>query len=952
MVMGNKRFLLFLAVCLLFVGAWGRAEAEPTAVSQPAPTVEIGPNQITIVWQTPPINFEPDERGGLLPVIPGYKNFADPGAYVLPTHSVLIALPPTAVPQLNITAQPSRFVQLDQPLAVAGQAEGVLRDQNDQIIGGAFVPADQPSGEAPAAVTLEEIGKMRGIRLARVTFSPIQSPNGQQIELLAGASVTIRWASEPAFAGAPDLTDPLILQVAEMVVNPAHVQTDRVAQTAVSMSGAAGQTAVIEVSETGITAVSYQDLVNAGFSLVGVNPAKLQLTRNGTPVAMEWSGDADAQFESGEKLFFYAEPGFSRWSRFDTYLLHVDANNGARIATTAPSLSGLSTGQRTATWLIEQNNIYTPSCYCGYLPTGRDGDRWVWDDLRQPGRPTNSYTFTVPSIDTSKTADLTAWFIGFTSVSSASPDHKVALSLNGTSLGSVTWDGKTAVTTTATIPVSVLKQTTDNTLTLTLPGQTGVPIDGVWFDGAALRYKLGTATVGHTIQFTGEATARKYTTVLNHTSGVRVYDITNPNAPVKLSNPQISGSSVTFGESGSGVRTYVVTNSAGVKSPTAVRLQQSLATTAVSTVDYLIISHPDFIGELTPLIDLRSGQGLAVAVEDVTKIYDVYNNGRPSPGAIRTFLEDAYATWSPTYVLLVGDGTADPKQYLDSTSETWLMPYLTQIDPWIGEVPSDNQYVAVDGADVIPDMLVGRLSVNSAAETAVVVNKIVNYEQNPVSGVWGREVVVIADNTDTAGNFVAQSNNLIADYIPHPWEATPIYYQPPFSTVEKVVQNITRQWNEGSGLLLYSGHSSTHQWGAERYFHLDDVTALINTHRLPVVLQMTCLTGSFHRSDFETLDEALLRHENGGAVAVWGSSGLGVATGHEALSTGFFDSLLMKGEPTLGTAVLAGKLRVLTHAPIHDELVDTYTLFGDPAMQFNINVPTGYNSYLPVLEGN
>jgi hypothetical protein len=160
---------------------------------------------------------------------------------------------------------------------------------------------------------------------------------------------------------------------------------------------------------------------------------------------------------------------------------------------------------------------------------------------------------------------------------------------------------------------------------------------------------------------------------------------------------------------------------------------------------------------------------------------------------------------------------------------------------------------------------------------------------------------------------------------------------------------VQQSWQNGTGLLVYTGHSSIHQWGAERFFHLDDVANLSNGARLPVVLQMTCFTGSFAQPFWDTLDEALLRHPNGGAVAVWGATGLGVGTGHDALASGFLQSLIGQNEVGLGTAVLSGKLNLFTNRPANLDLLDTFTLFGDPATQYNTDFWAGISVYLPLI---
>jgi hypothetical protein len=45
---------------------------------------------------------------------------------------------------------------------------------------------------------------------------------------------------------------------------------------------------------------------------------------------------------------------------------------------------------------------------------------------------------------------------------------------------------------------------------------------------------------------------------------------------------------------------------------------------------------------------------------------------------------------SPGYVLLVGDGHYDYNRVTTQTLPNLLPPYLAYVDPWWGEVPTDN----------------------------------------------------------------------------------------------------------------------------------------------------------------------------------------------------------------------------------------------------------------------
>jgi hypothetical protein len=301
-------------------------------------------------------------------------------------------------------------------------------------------------------------------------------------------------------------------------------------------------------------------------------------------------------------------------------------------------------------------------------------------------------------------------------------------------------------------------------------------------------------------------------------------------------------------------------------------------------------------------------------------------------------------------VLLVGEGHYDPKNYAGSSPENYIPAFLKTIDPWLGETAADNRFVTLDGGDRLPDMLIGRLPVADESQLSIVVDKLVAYQINPPSGDWGDKVMFITDNVpdpDGAGDFQAEAAWIINQYIKPPYSAN--WIQLTNNTLENVRTDMLDGFNEGRGILMYNGHASVHQWAVERILHVDDVVTLSNDVH-PVVLEMTCFTGSFHWPWLTSLDVTMLRQPNGGASAVWGATGLGLATGHRSLSSGFFSSLVNQNNDVVGSATLAGKVQLAADHPEYLDLVDTFTLFGDPAMRLNISGASfAYELFLPVV---
>lgn len=943
-------FILLFLLGLLAREAGAARTATPAA---PNPAVTVVDDGVLLAWQAP----EPIREvtaGGVRITMPGFESLEEPGKPVVPVASVLVAVPPGAEPGLTVATGGERVEALPEKVALAPRPEGVTRGADGQIAGGRYVATTTAAPFDPPPVAYEEAGIVRGIRLGRVTFYPARpAEDGLHVVTRVTARLTFGAQNHPIRPGSRashevPRPDPLQEAVRALVVNPGQARARPAAPSASLAAEDGPLTAMIEVSEPGLTAVAYDDLAGAGYPVATANPHNVHVARDGVEVRAEWDGDADGSFEPGERFLFYADPAFSRWARTDVYVLWADDSPGLRMSSQDGAPGGLAGGSVSVRTVAERNLLYTPECACGSLPPGRDGDRWVWDDLRRPGRPDNEYAIALPTVNGSAAATLTLWLIGFTDVDAA-PDHEVSVTLNDSYLGSVTWDGKEAVTRTLSIPAGTLQAS--NQLALSLPGLAGVPVEGVWLDAAAVEYARGNAAVETQVRFRGETPYRAYTLSLAATAGVRAYDVTVPAQPARLTGVHVDGDEVRLGDRMAGRRQYAVTAEAGVLSPAAVRVRSELQTAAVAGADVIMIAPDAFIAALDPLVGLRESQGMTVAVESLAAIFDNVAEGEATPEAIRTYLADAYTTWQPrpATVLLVGDGTNDPKQYKEDSRVSWLPPYLADVDPWSGEAPADNRFAAVDGDDILPDMAIGRLPVNSLEEAETVVAKIVGYEADAPFGDWNGRVTLVADDRDSAGDFAAQSDALAEAFVADPWRGEGVYYTPPDNAVGDVQKAIAQKWSHGRGLMIFTGHSSVHQWGAERFFHLDDVAALDNGGRLPVVLEMTCFTSSFQHPYWDTLDEALLRREGGGAVAIWGPTGLGVATGHRLLAEGFLDSLMVQNEPALGAAILAGKVNLMAQQPAHKDLVDTFTLLGDPATRYNLDFWPGFASHLPVV---
>ena len=940
------------------------------------PDIRTTADSISIGWRSGPVSISKigvDQDHAIQ--IPHFVNDATPGHYALPQQSILIALDRGAEPEIEIIREviDTEIEAQNIVVPVAPIPSGVVRDVSGEIVGGRFLPptaVDQDPSTIPspipvAPVTIEEVGTMAGVRLARIRFSPLQISNAgivthqiEELELVvhldrsknnSGNGVGESGRSD-SFQTSQNSS--LVKNVKNLVVNPDHVALEpqppstRTADFQPDREGV-----IMEIGESGLISVSYEWLSEQGVDLSTLNLTNLHLMHQGEAIPYLLDGNGDDRFETGEALKFYAPPFFSRWSQTDRYLLVEEATPGLRMGDENAVPNGEPAGQLLQSVTFEEDLIYTPNCVCGAIPAGRDGERWTWGELRLPGQPVWSESFSLQAVDVSQESELTIWLQGITALFQPE-DHLVKISLNGAALDEVVWDGKNEIEVNLTVPAGLLISDGTNELSLEILERENISIDGIWIDAFRLAYVAAPQRSGNFSsaerRFAANGVAQRYSLSNGEGWNGSLFNITDPTA-TRILTPNIENNVLDWRDP-AGVtepQSYFWAGPADEVEPLGAKQARQLTGRSANGGSYIVIAPAEFIPALVPLTSLRANEGWSVVVEPVEAIYDQFGHGLPTPESIRAYLSWAYTEWEtrPEMVLLVGDGTNDPKQNLEESLATHIPPYLAVVDPWLGETAADNQFVAIDGDDNLPDMIIGRLPVNSLSETETVVEKIVTYETSPPVGNWSSDILLVADNSDHAGNFASSNESVTAPFLDDSLSVKRLNFNDETSTGEMWNQKVTARWTSGASLIMFNGHASIHQWAVERFMHVDDISSLRNGAQLPVVLGMSCFTSSFQINDEPTLDESLVRSESGGAIAVWGPTGLGVSTGHDALASGYFESVYQENNPRLGDATLAGKLKLAQVQPEYDDLIDTFTLLGDPAMK--INMATGRYLSMP-----
>jgi hypothetical protein len=492
-------------------------------------------------------------------------------------------------------------------------------------------------------------------------------------------------------------------------------------------------------------------------------------------------------------------------------------------------------------------------------------------------------------------------------------DHRVGVELNGVAVGELTFHDQSEGLAKFAVDHSILQEGGNSVRLTGLAGESDISL----VDYLRVSYQHLLTADNDALRLT--ATGKQRITV-DGLSGesIRVFDVTDPDSPEEILGQieqQKTGYAVTFASPGEGERELLITTSeqrlAGVKLDRPSNLHTQNAS-------LIIITRGEFIDSLKPLVALRQSQGLSVALVDIDDIYDEFSFGEKTPYAVRNFLSYANLNWKkkPSFVLFGGDASLDPRNYL-GFGDTDLVP-TKLIDTEFMETASDDWFTDFDG-NGIADIATGRLPARTEEELSAMVSKITGYEQSGPSD----EALLVADANE--GFDFEQASTELKSLIPDSLRITQINrgrLDPEMARSSLFEALYRRQF-----LVNYAGHGSANQWRGDLLTD-DDALALRNEH-LPMFVMMTCLNGYFQDPALDSLGEALMKAEQGGAVAVWASSGVTVPADQALLNQELYRLLFNRGEAiTIGEAVMRAKTSVRS-----SDIRRSWVLLGDPALR-------------------
>lgn len=953
--------------------------------------------EIIVELETPEFIFE--EGSSVLGpckriVAPGYKQSGVPGEPQLPLHVDLVGVPPTG--NVSVEVRHMQSVTLSGDLNICPAPMAVSQAGADEVV--RYV--EEPTVPEPAVyeqdafypqqlATVTELGFMRSQRLARLVIYPFQVNHVTgQLVYHRTIQVAIRF-SEGAMqtSGESVVEDEGFERVMQgVLLNYDMARSWR----GVPLTGQEVETWMppadayrVHVTETGIHRLTFDDLAAVGFPIALIDPGQIRMLHNGQEIAIRITGAITETFGPQNELLFYGEAADERFAATNIYWLTLQPAQETLNSSENPESVGLrmevSSNSRAnqavpETLFMAQVHLEENANYVSSLPMEPGYDHWYGRRITAVGAGVAAHQDVVLPLG-QVGGGATPARLELALAGNVRGTHHIRLYVNRTQVYDGSWQDRTYQT--IEVPFSQdLLQDGDNTVRIQLvndrPGQT---VDMAYIDWLRLAYVRQLAAHENYVDFTNRGPGNwKYSISGFDQPDVEAYDVTDP-TKVRLVVGVREGQNFLFSDYQATARRYIVSTPERRLTPLKIeRAGTADLRTAASSVDYIVIAHPELVNAVRPLVDFRIRRGLNVQLVNLQHIYDQFNYGRASAEAIQNFLSYAYKNWpAPAlrYVLLVGDGNYDPLGYLESSERSLLPPYLAMVDPDLGETAADNRYATIVGDDLLPDLAIGRFPAKTPADVAAMVEKSLRYEQAPTDPSWNQAMLFVADDLDGGGGAFRNFSDAIADgyiettagrlpLLPDAYVKTKLYLGQECEDGAPAVncrQEIVNEFNKGLLFVSYVGHGAKQYWAEEQLLNQAALFQLTNEDRLPIMLPMTCLEGFFHEAEAnsDAFGELIVRTPKHGAVASWSPTGFGLASGHDYLETGFFLALFHQGLTTLGEATVYGKVHMLANAPPgkYDDLINTFVLFGDPALGVRLAgqepVVDMQSQFLPIL---
>jgi hypothetical protein len=657
----------------------------------------------------------------------------------------------------------------------------------------------------------------------------------------------------------------------------------------------------LSIKREGFYRVAATQLFAAGLSR-NADPTRLQLIADGREIPMAIAG-ANGHLSDSSFIEFYGLGLDTLSTDTRVYWLVEGKQPGLRMTRLTPS--GIPSSAQSFTQTVERRDriIYFSGLLNGDKPNFF-GDLILSQPLDQRLSLPNLY----PATTQQAILDITLQGV-------TGQAHRVAVQLNNNELGFIDFNGQNQGAARFALAHALLLEGVNTVRLTSLGGANDISL----VDNIRISYQHRFVATNNVLNFFAPA-GQQFTITNFSTPAIRVFDVTNPDAPVELIGqvqPANAGFTLTVATRGAGVRNLLAIAADQAQPVAGLKANQPSALKQATGGDFVIIAPRSLYPSIELLKQARIQNGYKVMVADIEDIYDEFNFGNKSVAAIRDFLAFAKSHWRtpPRYVLLVGDATYDPRNYLGA-GEFDLAP-TKFVNTALIETASDDWFSDFND-DGVADLATGRLPVRTKDEAELIIGKVLRTGQAPIPA----KALLVADQND--GYDFESASAQVRALLQADFQVDEINRGQIGTITAKT--KLSEALQDGRGIVNYVGHASVGLWRG----NLLTATEARNLHNdtLPLFIVMACLNGYYMDLTNDSLAESLLKAEAGGAVGVWASSALCLPEQQAHMNRELYQAIVQNQNITLGEATRRAKLAITD-----TDVRKTWILFGDPTMQ-------------------
>ncbi len=370
----------------------------------------------------------------------------------------------------------------------------------------------------------------------------------------------------------------------------------------------------------------------------------------------------------------------------------------------------------------------------------------------------------------------------------------------------------------------------------------------------------------------------------------------------------------------------------------------------------IYIAPDDLVEDVQEIADWRCRTGMTAQVVPLSEALD--NGSGPDDAArLRDYLTQRWEGGTLEYVILAGDAGAVPTRHVHATvnveaeqvyeeADVLSDLYFADLDgDW--DPDGDEAYGELeDGADLLPDLAIGRLPVETRYEVAAYADKIQNYERYPRDDY--QDKLLLSAGYAGMGIYASQGLELlVVPELPDHLRLTRLYedWEEHDGAEELTADAWADAFADGHAVVYQMGHGNEQTVGP--LLTVDDVAAIDNAERPSVLVTCECLGGRFDYEESDSSGETFVKGGTGGVIYM-GSTHLGI--GFPSFSIIMQDlavSMYERGDDPvrMGAAVKQVMREYSTEEALHTEdNVDRWTslvtvVLGDPTVQLYTDIP-------------